>query len=73
VAVDDGRVFDAELYREIRDAELAGLREEAGDDVARDLDRAADLLDRLVLEDDFIPFLTIPGLEILDRDPSGGE
>jgi malate synthase len=53
--LDDGRPFDAARYASIRDDELAALggREE------RRLADAADILDELVLADDFADFLTL--------------
>jgi malate synthase len=50
----DGRTFDAALYRAIRDQELARL----GGRELRHLGDAADVLDRLVLDDEFTEFLT---------------
>ena len=50
----DGRTVDADLYRAIRDEELARL---GGRGQGR-LGDAADILDRLVLGDDFTEFLT---------------
>ena len=63
MALDDGRIMTDELYREIRNAELERLRgdgEENGQ-----LDRAAGLLDSLVLTSEFTPFLTLPGYRYL--------
>jgi malate synthase len=55
VALTDGRVMDADLYAAIRDEELARL----GGVAEGRLAEAADLLDRLVLDDDFADFLTL--------------
>jgi malate synthase len=63
VALDDGRVMTDELYREIREAELERLRGEGGENLQ--LDRAAGLLDSLVLAREFTPFLTLPGYRYL--------
>ena len=61
--LDDGSVFTADLYRQLRDEQLAEIR---GSGTATDrLNDAAALLDSLVLSDDFIPFLTIPGYALL--------
>ncbi len=57
----DGRAFDATLYRSIRDEELA----RAGGPAAGHLGDAADLLDRLVLSDEFADFLTLRAYELL--------
>ncbi len=53
--LDDGRIIDAALYRSIRDEELTTL----GGRGVRRLGDAADLLDELVLADDFPDFLTL--------------
>ena len=60
----DGRPVSDDLYREIREEELEKLQS-AGMDNGH-LQDAADLLDRLVLDDHFIGFLTLPGYEKLD-------
>ena len=62
LSLDDGRVVDPALYASIRDEELARLRE-AGEGR---LDDAADLLDRLVLADDFAEFLTVRAYALLE-------
>jgi malate synthase len=60
--LDDGRVVDATLYRQIREQELARL---GGGETGR-LAEAADLLDRLVLDDEFAEFLTLRAYPLLD-------
>ena len=62
VALDDGRVVDAALYATIRDEELARL---GGASTGRLAD-ASQLLDRLVLDDDFAEFLTLRAYALLD-------
>jgi malate synthase len=57
IALDDGRPMTADLYAAIRDQELDALQTGAPSYRWPD---AADLLDSLVLEDDFVEFLTIP-------------
>ena len=57
VALDDGRPMTADLYVAIRDEELGALQ--SGAPAYRWTD-AADLLDSLVLNDEFVEFLTIP-------------
>jgi malate synthase len=52
VALEDGERVTAELYRRLRDEELASLGEGSRD--------AAEILDSLVLEQRFTEFLTIP-------------
>ena len=62
VRLDDGRIMDRELYTGIRDQELARL---GGAGEGR-LGEAAGLLDRLVLDDEFVEFLTLPAYALLD-------
>jgi malate synthase len=62
-ALEDGSTFDADRYRAIRAEELALL---GGRGVGR-LGEAAELLDRLVLDDAFADFLTIAAYPLLDR------
>ncbi len=57
VALEDGRPMSADLYRAIRDEELGGLQQSAPDARWQDV---AELLDSLVLSDQFVEFLTIP-------------
>jgi malate synthase len=61
--LDDGRPLIADRYREIRNEELAALVAAATG--PGHLTEAADLLDTLVLADDFIEFLTLPAYELL--------
>ncbi|HEV8581036.1 MAG TPA: malate synthase A [Thermoanaerobaculia bacterium] len=60
--LDDGRPITPELYRQLRDEELAAL---GGADQGR-LREAAEILDRLVLSREFVPFLTIEAYGYLD-------
>jgi malate synthase len=69
--LDDGRHMDAGLYRRIRDEELAALRDQP---TAGFLDEAASLLDELVLAEELVLFLTLPGYDRLIRlEGRGGE
>jgi malate synthase len=61
VVLDDGRPLSADRYRAIRAEELDGL----GDPDEGRLRDAAELLDRLVLDDDFAEFLTLPAYPLL--------
>jgi malate synthase len=61
--LDDGRALSAALYRDHRDQELSKL---GGEKAGRYRD-AVEILDALVLEDDFVEFLTLPAYERLDR------
>lgn len=55
----DGQTFDAELYQRIRAEQVREIERDAASESR--VHDAAQLLDALVLSDDFIPFLTIPG------------
>jgi malate synthase len=60
----DGRRMSRDLYQQLRQEELDGLLTERGE--GSRLQEAAELLDRLVLQDEFREFLTLPGYERLD-------
>ena len=62
VTLADGRPFTADTYRQMREEELGKI---GGPGQGR-LREAADLLDRLVLSPDFIPFLTTEAYGSLD-------
>jgi malate synthase len=59
--LDDDRPVTAELYRALRDDELGKLRRFEGDR----FDDARALIDRLVLDDEFAEFLTIPAYALV--------
>ena len=63
--LDDGRTFTPELYRQLRDEELATIRSRSDAGTLTRLDRAAALFDRLTLVDELADFLTIPAYEEL--------
>jgi malate synthase len=60
--LDDGRAASEELYRAVRDEEL----EKLGGAATGRLGDAAELLDKLVLADEFPEFLTLPAYSLLD-------
>ena len=62
--LDDGTTIDRERYAALRRETLAALVRERGDGESR-LEDAAALLDRLVLDEEFTEFLTVPGYELL--------
>jgi malate synthase len=62
VALADGRVVDGALYERVRDEELARL----GAASPGRLGQAAELLDRLVLDDAFAEFLTLRAYALLE-------
>ena len=59
---EDGEAITRERYQRIRDEELAKL---GGRESGRYGD-AVEILDNLVLNDEFLPFLTIPAYAYLD-------
>ncbi len=68
--LDDGRQVTPTLFTQILAEELALARSElanAGDPAANHLDRAAQLLRDIVLQDGFEEFLTLPAYRILDE------
>ena len=65
-ALDDGSPITAELYRRIRAEEVASLVQQRGAENTGALDKAVELLDEIVLADEFIEFLTLPGYRYLD-------
>ena len=60
--LDDGRSVTAELYESLRDEELASL---GGPEESRFGD-AVEILDQLILTEEFPEFLTLPAYEYLD-------
>ena len=63
VRLEDGRAFTPELYKAIHKEELEKL---GGTSKAR-LAQASQLMDKLVLSEEFEEFLTIPAYELLDN------
>jgi len=62
--MEDGRHVDAEWYRSVRDREVARLADERKD--PSKLYEAAEILDRLVLDEEFAEFLTLLAYDRLD-------
>ncbi len=60
--LEDGRRVTRDLYAALRDEELAKLAPPPG----HRLDEARRLVDRLVLADEFVEFLTLPAYELID-------
>jgi malate synthase len=56
----DGRPVTATLYAQIRDEEVAALQARLA---GPRLDQAVKLLDELVLNPEFVEFLTVPGYQ----------
>lgn len=59
-SLDDGRTVTADMYTTIRDEELAQLKAEYGESR---FDEAAEIMNQLVLADEFVAFLTLPAYE----------
>ena len=55
-----GRPVTEEMYRTVRDEELSRLQDEYGESR---FEESAQILDGLVLTDEFVPFLTLPAYE----------
>ncbi|NDY94600.1 malate synthase A [Wenzhouxiangella limi] len=66
--LDDGRDIDLPLVRGWQAEELERIREDVGDQVfsAGQFQAAADLITEVTENDEFIPFLTLPGYDRLD-------
>lgn len=68
VALDDGQVVTAELFRQTLQEELVTIRNEVGD--ARynqgKFEETAELFDKLSTQDEFATFLTLPSYSYLD-------
>jgi len=64
----DGRKVTVELFRQVLEEEKQKIREKIGDAAyeAGRFEEAAQLLDRLVTQDQFEEFLTLPGYEMID-------
>ena len=67
--LDNGRTLTANVYRDVRDQELASIRERAGEQRWRmgKFDRASAIFNHLVLDPDLADFLTLPAYEELVR------
>jgi malate synthase len=66
VTLEDGSRFDAERYQQVHDEELWEIADGCTDQDRSRVREAADLLDALVLEDDFSEFLTLPAYAMLE-------
>lgn len=63
----DGRKVTAEMYQEYKAEELEKIQREIGAQAYENgrFAEAVELFDRLILDDDFVDFLTLPGYELL--------
>ena len=65
--LDDGRKVTVELFRELKDEEMAKIEELVGPMWASGAyQKAADLFDDLTVSDDFTQFLTLPAYQMID-------
>jgi len=65
--LDDGRKVTVEMYEELKVEELEKIRQEVGEDQFGKgrFKEAVELFDGLILQDDFVEFLTLPGYQRL--------
>jgi malate synthase len=63
--LDDGRTIDEAMYRQIRDEELKSIGNRPH------IDKAVEILDRLILSDELADFLTLPAYDELLRIEQG--
>jgi malate synthase len=63
----DGRKVTVEIYEQLKEEELEKIKQELGSDrfEKERFAEAVQLFDRLILNDEFIDFLTLPGYEQL--------
>jgi len=66
--LDDGRTLTSGLYEQLKAEELQKIRELVGDEAFQKgrFEDAIALFDRLVLQDEFVEFLTLPAYELID-------
>ncbi|WP_394235732.1 malate synthase A [Niallia oryzisoli] len=66
--LDDGRKVTAEMYERLKTEELENVKSEIGAEAYQNgrFNEAIQLFDRLILRDEFVDFLTLPGYEILE-------
>ena len=65
--LDDGRKVTTEMYERFKVEELEKIKREIGEDAYQKgrFSKAVQLFDELILQDDFVDFLTLPGYENL--------
>lgn len=65
--LDDGRKVTTEMYERLKMEELEKIKNELGEDTYQNgrFSEAIQLFDQLILQDDFVEFLTLPGYEKL--------
>lgn len=65
--LEDGRKMTEQMYQQFKSEELEKIKLEIGEVAFQKgrFDEAVKLFDRLILEDEFVDFLTLPGYDIL--------
>lgn len=65
--LEDGRKMTEQMYQQFKSEELEKIKLEIGEAAFQKgrFDEAVKLFDRLIIEDEFVDFLTLPGYEIL--------
>lgn len=65
--LDDGRKITVGMYERLKAEELEKIKQEIGAKTYQSsrFDEAVKLFDRLILQDEFVEFLTLPGYEVL--------
>lgn len=65
--LNDGRKVTAEMYEQLKGEELGKIKQELGAQVYKKgrFAEAVELFDRMILNDNFVDFLTLPGYELL--------
>ncbi len=63
----DGRKITADIYEQLKKEELEKIKQEIGEEAYAGgrFDEAVQLFDNLILQDEFVDFLTLPGYEQL--------
>ncbi|WP_102260948.1 malate synthase A [Mesobacillus jeotgali] len=65
--LEDGRKVTVEMYQELKEEELEKIKLEVGEAVFENgkFEQAAEMFDELILKDEFVEFLTLPGYQAL--------
>ena len=65
--LNDGRKVSVEMYQQYKVEELEKVKQEMGAEAFEGgrFDEAVELFDRLILNDEFAEFLTLPGYELI--------
>lgn len=65
----DGRKVTVELYQQLKEEEIEKIKQQVGEEAFENgrFAEAVELFDRLILDDAFVEFLTLPGYNILEK------